>query len=183
MTSVVTSQHINTVNSSKTSRYRPEIDGLRAFAVVAVIINHFNKDILPTGILGLTFSVISGYVITSSLLGRPSKDFKDFISGFYERRIKRLVPALSIFILIVGIAICLFSPSPGLSLRTGLTSLFGLSNLYEPVNWLFCSISELSTFTHMVSWSWRAILYIVSILIWFQDLDDKQRTVLEIFFW
>ena len=72
-------------SASKTSRYRPEIDGLRAFAVVAVIINHFNKDILPGGYLGVDiFFVISGFVITSSLFGRPSKDFKDFISGFYE---------------------------------------------------------------------------------------------------
>ena len=40
-------------NLSAKSRYRPEIDGLRAFAVVAVIINHFNKDILPGGYLGV----------------------------------------------------------------------------------------------------------------------------------
>ena len=75
--------------SSIKSRYRPEIDGLRAFAVVAVIINHFNKEILPNGYLGVDiFFVISGFVITSSLYQRPSKNFKDFISGFYERRIK-----------------------------------------------------------------------------------------------
>ena len=40
-------------NNTKTpitkSPYRPEIDGLRAFAVIAVIINHFNKDLLPSG--------------------------------------------------------------------------------------------------------------------------------------
>ena len=40
-------------NKLNLSRYRPEIDGLRAFAVVAVIINHFNKDILPGGYLGV----------------------------------------------------------------------------------------------------------------------------------
>ena len=39
--------------SSIKSRYRPDIDGLRAFAVIAVIINHFNKDILPGGYLGV----------------------------------------------------------------------------------------------------------------------------------
>ena len=39
--------------SSIKSRYLPEIDGLRAFAVVAVIINHFNKEILPNGYLGV----------------------------------------------------------------------------------------------------------------------------------
>ena len=52
--------------TTPSSKYRPEIDGLRAFAVVAVIINHFNKDLLPSGYLGVDiFFVISGYVITS----------------------------------------------------------------------------------------------------------------------
>ena len=76
------------------NKYRPEIDGLRAFAVIAVIINHFNKDLLPSGYLGVDICfLISGYVITSSLAGRESKNFLDFLTGFYERRIKRLVPA------------------------------------------------------------------------------------------
>ena len=91
------------------NRYRPEIDGLRAFAVVTVIINHFNKNILPGGYLGVDmFFVISGFVITSSLYQRPSENFRDFISGFYERRIKRLVPALSVFVLITSFLICFF---------------------------------------------------------------------------
>ena len=49
----MTSSVMNAIFPSKPSRYRPEIDGLRAFAVVAVIINHFNKDILPGGYLGV----------------------------------------------------------------------------------------------------------------------------------
>ncbi|MFT7658149.1 MAG: peptidoglycan/LPS O-acetylase OafA/YrhL, partial [Cyanobium sp.] len=66
--------------TTPSSKYRPEIDGLRAFAVVAVIINHFNKDLLPSGYLGVDiFFVISGYVITSSLAGRESKNFLDFL--------------------------------------------------------------------------------------------------------
>ena len=116
---------------SSKSRYRPEIDGLRAFAVVAVIINHFNKEILPNGYLGVDiFFVISGFVITSSLYQRPSKNFKDFISEFYERRIKRLVPALSCFVLFMSIAICLFNASLGTSLKTDIASLFGLYNIF-----------------------------------------------------
>ena len=75
-------------NLSVKSRYRPEIDGLRAFAVIAVIINHINKDILPNGYLGVDiFFVISGFVITSSLYQRESKNFKDFISGFEKNGI------------------------------------------------------------------------------------------------
>lgn len=170
---------VHTNNASKASRYRPEIDGLRAFAVVTVIINHFNKNILPGGYLGVDiFFVISGYVITSSLIGRPSKDFKDFISGFYERRIKRLVPALSVFVLIASIAICLFNPSPGLTLWTGITSLFGLSNLYllKQSTDYFAQSTELNIFTHTWSLGVEEQFYILfPFLIWFSGFGRQTK--------
>ena len=53
---------------SRVSRYRPEIDGLRAFAVGSVILNHFNKQLLPGGYLGVDIFVISGYVIPHPFL-------------------------------------------------------------------------------------------------------------------
>ncbi len=166
-------------NISAKSRYRPEIDGLRAFAVIAVIINHFNKAILPNGYLGVDiFFVISGFVITSSLYQRPSKNFKDFISGFYERRIKRLVPALSVFVLIMSIAICLFNVSPGTSLKTGITSLFGLSNLYllKQSTDYFAQSTELNVFTHTWSLGVEEQFYILfPFLIWFSGFGRQTK--------
>ena len=67
---------LRTPTRSNKEKYRPEIDGLRAFAIVSVIINHFNQDILPSGYLGVDmFFVISGYVITLSLEDRQEKNF------------------------------------------------------------------------------------------------------------
>lgn len=142
-----------TPNTPKLSRtkYRAEIDGLRAFAVAAVIINHFNKDLLPSGYLGVDiFFVISGYVITASLSERRSKNFLDFVIGFYERRIKRLVPALVVFVLITSVLICLFNPDPGDQLKTGASSIVGISNLllFKRSTDYFAPATELNPFTH-----------------------------------
>ena len=77
------------------SKYRPEIDGLRAFAVVTVIINHFNKDLLPSGYLGVDiFFVLSGFLITSLLMKDRSTNQKNLFKRFYRRRALRLLPAL-----------------------------------------------------------------------------------------
>ena len=171
--------YIKEKNLSKQSGYRPEIDGLRAFAVVTVIINHFNKEILPGGYLGVDiFFVISGFVITSSLYQRPSKNIKDFISGFYERRIKRLVPALSVFVIITSMAICVFNPEPNTSLKTGLTSLFGLSNLYlfKQSTDYFAQSTELNVFTHTWSLGVEEQFYLIfPFLIWFSGFGRQTK--------
>ncbi len=179
MNSTVKQFSPNLNQTLKVDRYRAEIDGLRAFAVVAVIINHFNKEILPGGYLGVDiFFVISGYVITSSLSDRHSRDFRDFISGFYERRISRLVPALSVFVVIIGITICFFNPSPGSSLMTGLTSLFGLSNLYllKQATDYFAQSTELNPFTHTWSLGVEEQFYILfPLLIWFSGFGRQSK--------
>lgn len=161
------------------SKYRPEIDGLRAFAVLAVIINHFNKDLLPSGYLGVDiFFVISGYVITSSLANRESTDFRDFITGFYVRRIKRLLPALVVFVLITSILICLFNPSPKLALNSGIASLFGLSNisLYKQSTDYFAQSTELNPFTHTWSLGVEEQFYLLfPFLIWFSGFGRQAK--------
>jgi len=167
------------ISKIKAVGYRPEIDGLRAFAVVAVIVNHFNKYILPGGYLGVDiFFVISDYVITSSLYGRSSIDFKDFISGFYERRVKRLIPALSVFVLIMSIVICLFNPAPARSLETGLASIFGLSNIYllNQSTDYFAQSTALNVFTHTWSLGVEEQFYMVfPLLIWFSGFGRQTK--------
>lgn len=75
-------------------RYRRDIDGLRAVAVISVVAYHTGMGILPGGFVGVdVFFVISGYLITSILLGEM-RDGRYTIAGFYERRMLRLFPAL-----------------------------------------------------------------------------------------
>jgi peptidoglycan/LPS O-acetylase OafA/YrhL len=134
--------------------YRPEIDGLRTVAVVAVILNHFDRAVLPLGYLGVDiFFVISGFVITSSIYHRVGGGLFQFWSAFYGRRFKRLFPALAACVLITSILICLVDPAPVASLRTGASSLFGLSNFYllKQATDYFGTWADLNAFTH--TWS------------------------------
>ncbi|MFN6132980.1 MAG: acyltransferase family protein [Synechococcaceae cyanobacterium] len=116
-------------------RYRPEIDGLRAVAVLAVLINHLNPAWLSGGYLGVDlFFVISGAVVTGSLIARPAPTPRRLLMGFYARRFRRLLPALTLNIVVVALLFAaLVNPGDGMfkpSMRTGLTALFGVSNLY-----------------------------------------------------
>ena len=80
--------------------YRPEIDGLRAIAVVAVIFYHaqfsiFDQNFFKGGFIGVdVFFVISGYLITSIILKELIITGSFSFKKFYERRVRRIIPAL-----------------------------------------------------------------------------------------
>ena len=77
-------------------KYRAEIDGLRALAVVPVILFHAGFEFFSGGFVGVdVFFVISGYLITTILI--EDLEHKRFsLVNFYERRARRILPALYI---------------------------------------------------------------------------------------
>jgi len=84
--------------------YRPDIDGLRAIAVVAVVLFHAFPARLPGGFIGVDiFFVISGYLISRIIFDELATDKFSFI-GFYTRRARRLFPALIVVLLACALA-------------------------------------------------------------------------------
>ncbi|WP_214548133.1 acyltransferase family protein [Staphylococcus pseudintermedius] len=85
-------------------RYMPGLDGVRAVAVIAIIIYHLNPQWLSGGFLGVdTFFVISGYLITSLLLTEYHNTGKIKLMSFWLRRVKRLIPA--VLFLVMGVIV------------------------------------------------------------------------------
>jgi peptidoglycan/LPS O-acetylase OafA/YrhL len=92
-------------------QYRKEIDGLRAIAVIPVIFFHGGVFGFDGGYVGVDiFFVISGFLITSIILNEKSTNTFSLIN-FYERRARRILPALSVVLLFTTIAAFLFLPA------------------------------------------------------------------------
>lgn len=91
--------------------YRPDIDGLRTIAVLPVVLFHFGIPPFSGGFVGVDiFFVISGYLITGILAAELAAGTFS-IAGFYERRIKRIIPALMVMIAVTAL-IALFILTP-----------------------------------------------------------------------
>ncbi|MEB3199888.1 MAG: acyltransferase family protein [Synechococcaceae cyanobacterium] len=159
--------------------YRPEIDGLRAIAVLAVIVNHIDPLWLPSGHLGVDiFFVISGCVITGSLARQPGRELGDLLSGFYARRLRRLVPALLLMVVPTALLICLVDPHPHGALRTGLMALVGLSNLelLQQATDYFARAAQLNPFTHTWSLGVEEQFYLLfPLLVWSCGLGRRPQ--------
>ncbi len=86
-------------------RFRPDIQGLRAIAVILVVLYHASLPGLGGGYVGVdVFFVISGFVITGVLLREPTGNWRRAIGNFYARRCRRIIPAATLVILVTVFA-------------------------------------------------------------------------------
>lgn len=153
--------------------YRPEIDGLRALAVVPVVLFHANLPGVPGGFVGVdVFFVISGYLITSIIL--TDLDAGRFcLADFYRRRMHRILPALLVMcVLTLPVAFLLYSPA---ELRDFSQSLIGVATFSSNVLfWLesgyFDTAAEMKPLLHTWSLAVEEQFYLVfpllTMLLW-----------------
>ncbi|HEY5873981.1 MAG TPA: acyltransferase family protein [Ilumatobacteraceae bacterium] len=113
--------------------YLPGLDGLRALAVVAVMIYHANNAWLPGGFLGVEmFFVISGYLITLLLIAERERNYRISLGHFWLRRARRLLPAVFMMMLLVTIWTATFERDALGQLRGDvLAGSFYVSNWYQ----------------------------------------------------
>ena len=135
--------------------YRKEIDGLRAIAIIPVLWAHSGLPHVTGGFLGVdVFFVISGFLITSILLKEfEAENFS--LTIFYERRARRILPALFVVIVVTSFFVPLVSENPKFISDFGvsiLSTIFFGSNIYFwQTSGYFGEASELSPMLH--TWS------------------------------
>jgi peptidoglycan/LPS O-acetylase OafA/YrhL len=113
-------------------RYRPELDGLRAVAVVLVLAYHLDPSAVPGGFLGVSvFFTLSGFLITTLLLAEHERAGRIDLRGFWGRRLRRLAPAS---LVCIGATVLVFSAT-----GRATPSLRGdaLAALGDVANWRF----------------------------------------------
>jgi len=120
--------------------YRPDIDGLRAIAVLAVICYHVDERALPGGFVGVDiFFVISGFLISRNILSELARG-RFSLAEFYRRRVKRIVPAMMLVIAVTTAAAqwVMLPQDAVATAHAALASIVGLANVYF---WLFLDTS------------------------------------------
>ena len=144
--------------------YRPEIDGLRAIAVLAVIAYHAGLG--GAGFVGVdVFFVISGYLITSLLLREHEATGRIDLLHFYARRVRRIFPAAAVVVLIVlGLASVLLSafPEAHTANSAGAALMFGANVFFQfTTGGYFDGLSEEMPLLHLWSLSVEEQFYFV----------------------
>ena len=172
--------------------YRPEIDGLRAIAVLAVIFYHtqitfFDKNFFNGGFVGVDiFFVISGYLITSLILNELKETGKFSFANFYERRARRILPILFLVMLVsFPVAWVYLLPDAFIEFsKSILSSLVFSSNIYFWYDGLKYATESalLKPFLHTWSLSVEEQFYIIFPLLLFLIFKFLKKYLTIIFF-
>jgi len=126
------------------SGYRPDVDGLRAIAVLSVMLFHINNVLLPGGFVGVdVFFVISGFLITRNIL-QDLEQGRFSIVDFYRRRVKRIAPAMLVVVLATVIAAQLLM-LPEDAQRTAQSAVWSLCSLANVYFWRYQDTSYFAT--------------------------------------
>ncbi|HXZ10322.1 MAG TPA: acyltransferase family protein [Paraburkholderia sp.] len=166
--------------------HAPYIDGLRAVAVLSVILYHLHSQWLPGGLAGVdVFFVISGFVVSASVGELDSMRFSRFVLYFYSRRLRRIVPALIVCLLTTALISALFIPSAWLSdtnAKTGFFAFFGLSNviLAHTGNDYFSPRVEFNPYMHTWSLGVEEQFYVMFPLLFFLWVSRTPRRKLSL---
>ncbi len=148
------------------SGLRPEIQLLRAVAVLAVVFNHLFPELLPGGYIGVDiFFVISGYLISAHLVRELDRTGRVGLVSFWARRARRLLPASLLVLLVSAVATLLVVPA---TLWQDVMRQVNASALYV-LNWVlahdaqdyFASADSPSPVTHYWSLSLEEQFYLV----------------------
>ena len=159
----------------------PAIDGLRALAVVSVVLFHLKASMLPGGFSGVDgFFVISGFVVTASLLRHSHDSFAQFASGFYARRILRIFPPLVVCLLVTTVATVAFVPKSWLSEsidNVAQGAFFGIGNIALTTfqDGYFSPRTEFNPFVHTWSLGVEEQFYLICPVLIFLWLRWRSR--------
>src|SRR6478672_383030 len=119
-----TTQPVDPERTVVVHRRRRDIQGMRALAVLMVVLFHAGGSWLPGGFVGVdVFFAISGFVITSSLVTELTAEHRIDLPRFYLRRARRLLPALAVVVTFVSIAGVLLDPIAATHMA-GMTGVF-----------------------------------------------------------
>lgn len=165
------------------SRYIPALDGLRAFAVLAVIAYHMDMPWAKGGLLGVTvFFVLSGYLITSLLVIEFQGTGRINLPDFWLRRVRRLFPAIVFAVVCVAVLCTIFNHALLTKLRPDvIPSLFFFNNwwqIFHNVSY-FDALGSPSPVTHFWSLAIEEQFYLVWPVLLFilMKLGVRKRTL------
>jgi peptidoglycan/LPS O-acetylase OafA/YrhL len=140
-------------------RFRPDVEGLRAVAVLLVVLYHAAVPGLTGGYVGVdVFFVISGFVITGLLLRERSRTNHTSILDFYARRCRRILPAATLVLLVAVFSsyVVLGVVSGNSTADDGRWAAVFLANFhFESIGTNYRSRSSSTSCTRRCSWWWR----------------------------